>query len=77
MPQLSLYLDDLTMGVLRANARRETKSLSKYAADLIKQENVSAWPPSFWATYGALHDESFVVPIDIDVRLDGPLPDFE
>ena len=48
MPQLSLYLDDITMDVLRRSAEKEGVSLSHYARRLIQDQASSAWPVSFW-----------------------------
>lgn len=73
MPQLSLYLDESSMEALRRDAARAGKSLSKYAAEKIKAPAADPWPKSFWATYGALTDESFVVtedPYDADSIVD-------
>ena len=72
MPQLSLYIDDETMGVLRKNADERDVSLSRYARDLISSHNESAWPSDFWDVYGALKDDSFVVPEELDPSLDSP-----
>ena len=73
MPQLSLYLDDSTMEALRACSQREGVSLSKYVGQLIKDHAVPGWPMGFWDTYGALNDDSFVVPEELDAALDGVL----
>lgn len=79
MPQLSLYLNDAAMDGLRASAREANRSLSRYVADLVvsKQEG-RGWPEGYWEdVYGALSDDSFVVPADaLDASLDGPLPQF-
>lgn len=76
MPQLSLYMDEASMNFLKAQSKREGLSLSKYARkQLIKTDET--WPDSFWRTYGAVSDPSFVVPNDIDPELDGPLPNFD
>lgn len=72
MPQLSLYLDDATMSLLRTNALKEGISLSRYAKKRIEQDAFSAWPSSFWDTYGALEDNSFTVSEELDPRLDAP-----
>lgn len=75
MPQLSLYLDDATMECLRAESSRQGMSLSKFARTRLS-EKPSAWPSSFWDTYGAA-DESFSLPSEPDAALDGPLPSFD
>lgn len=78
MPQLSLYLNESAMDGLRASAQKANRSLSRYVADLVteKQEGCG-WPVGYWDdVYGALADDSFVVPAEPDAVLDGPLPQF-
>ena len=65
MPQLSLYLEDDTMDILRQDATREGVSLSKHASRVIRENNVSAWPKGFFDLYGALDDETFVAPPEL------------
>ena len=77
MPQLSLYLNSATMNTLRCNAARENKSLSRFVAELLERPYENAYPSSFWATYGAMTDPTFVVPDDIDPSIDGPVPSFD
>lgn len=76
MPQLSLYIDDKTMGELRKSADEQRVSLSRYARTVIQERERSAWPDAFWRTYGALNDDSFVAPEELDAALDGDLPLF-
>ena len=70
MPQLSLYIDDDTMEVLRAGAKAEGVSLSRYAADAILQKHNGPtqrdeWPTGYWeSVYGCLDDPTFVAPDD-------------
>ena len=65
MPQLSLYLDNDTMALLRQDAAREGTSLSKHASNIIRQNSLSAWPKGFFDLYGALDDETFVEPPEL------------
>lgn len=76
MPQLSLYLDDATMEALRNDAGNAQVSLSQYARQLIQNRADSAWPASFWTTYGALSDPSFVEQPELDASLD-EIPSFD
>lgn len=76
MPQLSLYLDDAAMEGLRSAAQSQRQSLSQYARERICGA-ASLWPQSFWGTYGALKDESFTLPAELDASLDGALPSFD
>ena len=77
MPQLSLYLDDITMDVLRRSAEKEGVSLSHYARRLIQDQASSAWPVGFCGTYGSVKDDSFVAPEELDPELDGELVSFD
>lgn len=59
MPQLSLYIDDTTMDVLRTSALVEGVSMSKYAANLIRDRALhGSWPHGYWeSVYGCLSDD--------------------
>ncbi len=72
MPQLSLYLDSSTMDVLRAHAARDNTSLSKYVSNMIGEYAASGWPEGFWDLYGALQDETFAEPDELDYSQDAP-----
>lgn len=77
MPQLSLYLDEETMTRLRDDSTKAQRSLSKYVGDLIRRDEAqAAWPEGYWSIYGALTDETFQLPCELDSALDGPLPAF-
>ena len=76
MPQLSLYLDDQEMASLRSRAKGAGVSLSRYVRTVLS-EQPSAWPGNFWSTYGALQDESFQLPSDLDESLDRRTPSFD
>ena len=76
MPQLSLYLDDITMSNVRQNAARANSSLSTYVRDVLREQDktdkTSLWPKGFFNLYGACDDETFVEPPEIPWELDGP-----
>ena len=74
MPQLSLYLDDATMETLRTSALGEGVSMSKYAANLIRNRaQFGGWPAGYWeSVYGCLDDDTFVID---DTALDAALDD--
>ena len=76
MPQLSLYIDDLMMGEMRAMASAEKRSLSRFAADAIRErlnahKKVAA--EGYWdRLYGCLaDDDSFTRPPQLETR---PIP---
>lgn len=72
MPQLSLYLDDETMELLRERSARSQDSMSKYVAKLIQRDDACVgWPQGYWEkVYGSLDDPTFVVPDEINAPLD-------
>ncbi len=76
MPQLSLYLDEPSMKSLREKSKREGLSISKYARIQLARSG-GTWPASFWDTYGALEDDSFAIPDELDASLDGVLPSLD
>lgn len=77
MPQLSLYLNDETMRLLRSDVKNEQTSISKYVSQLITRNASSSWPQGYWTeVYGCLDDDSFTVPNELDAALDGALPSF-
>lgn len=64
MPQLSLYITDENLAILRKRSKEEGISMSRYANRLIENDaGNSSWPQGFWSLYGAF-DESFEIPDD-------------
>ena len=64
MPQLSLYITDENLAILRARSAEEGVSMSRYANRLIEADARNAgWPRGFWDLFGAL-DDSFELPDD-------------
>lgn len=77
MPQLSLYLDDTEMTSLRNCAAREGVSLSRYARNVLsKDASANSWSSSFLSTFGAIADESFEVPAELDWNMDAKRAEF-
>ena len=65
MPQLSLYITDENLALLRSRAAEEGVSPSKHVGRLIQQDAQSGgWPSEFWELYGAIDDDSFCEPSD-------------
>ena len=61
MSQISLYMNELTMGKLRDGSQREGLSISKYVARIVETYlagDQDAWPVEYWDNvYGCLSDE--------------------
>lgn len=70
MAQLSLYLDEPTLSILKSNASRERLSLSKMAQKSIRSYAPHQWPAGFWDLYGAITDETFQEPEELAWELD-------
>jgi len=65
MPQLSLYVTEENLALLRARAKASGLSLSKHVNRLIEQDaNNAGWPKGFWNLYGAISDD-FEIPDDL------------
>ena len=56
MPQLSLYLDEPTMEMLREKSSRAHQSMSRYVTGLIRESGEGrGWPSGYWDNvYGCL-----------------------
>ena len=73
MAQLSLYVDDSTMEDLRRDAAREGKTLSKYAAGVLRERKTNGpWAPGVFGLYGVCGDGTFVAPPGIPWGFDAP-----
>lgn len=71
MAQLTLYLDAETEEKVRAAARREKKSLSRWAGEhLARAAGGGNWPKGYFELFGSVDDESFRVAEEIPSALD-------
>ena len=65
MPQLSLYITEENLEMLRARSEETGLSMSKYANRLIERDAEDlGWKQGFWDLYGALGDGALQVPDD-------------
>lgn len=68
MAQLSLYMDDVSMEELRADAEAAGKSISSYAREVLEKRHesgrgwVNGWPPGYFENLKPL---SFERPVDL------------
>jgi hypothetical protein len=65
MPQLSLYLDSETLGLVEEGARSRELSLSKYVASVLKEHVANDWPESIFGLFGSIDDDSFDAPAEL------------
>lgn len=83
MPQVSLYLDDETMELVRAGAKAEKTSLSKHVCGIIRGNQPRCSTPSglpaglLESLYGSIDDETFARPPQLDFALDAPRLSFD
>ena len=71
MSQMTIYLDPDTAKKIRAAAKQENKSLSRWAGEqLAKAAGVGQWPEGYFALFGSVDDPSFQVPQEISSSLD-------
>lgn len=61
MAQLSLYMDNIAMDALRADAAKRGVSISSFAREVLERRDDPAsrgwedgWPPGFFDLYGSL-----------------------
>ncbi len=67
MPWLFLDVDEPTMDRLKQNAVCEGVPAMTYVSELLRQKVArDVWPSSFWDTYGAITDETFDEPPELD-----------
>lgn len=60
IPQISLYIDELTLKKLEYVASTQHKSLSKWIIDQIKPEIEVVYPEDFESLFGSINDSSFM-----------------
>jgi len=60
MPQLSLYIDELTLKKIELAAKIEHLSISKFVVKKINESLHDSWPDGFEMLFGAISNDSFV-----------------
>ena len=78
MPQVSLYIDDVIMGEMKHSAAAEGVSLSRFAADAIRERihfpKAVATEGRWDRLYGCLaDDDSFARPVQLETHVIPPL----
>jgi len=66
MPQLNIYLDKESEKAVRAAARKQSLSLSKWAGrELLRAASKGKqWPEDYSTLLGSIQDETFSIPED-------------
>jgi hypothetical protein len=63
MPQVSIYLDQATLDRVKASAKEQHKSVSRWVGDCVKESFKDSYPPGFWDLLGSVPDDG---PDDIE-----------
>lgn len=61
MPQLSIYIDEITLKQIETVAKIEHISISKYVVKKLHESMHSKWPENYEELYGSIKDESFKI----------------
>ena len=72
MPQLSLYIDELTLKKIELAAKIEHLSISKFVVKKINESLHDSWPDGYDQLFGAISDDSFVSPDSLQYSDDLP-----
>lgn len=76
MPQLSLYLDEKTLKKIESAAKKEKLSLSQWVKNRIQNSLESNWPEGYFRLHGAIQDESFQAPDQLEFGNDAYREEF-
>lgn len=66
MPQISLYIDENTLEKIGEIAKNENLSISKWVENNIKSLIKNRYPEDFFSLFGAINDDSFQRPEELD-----------
>lgn len=66
MPQISLYIDKETLDKIEEIARSENLSISRWVGNNIKSLIKNRYPNDFFSLFGAISDDTFKRPADLD-----------
>lgn len=65
MPQISLYVDEITLKQIENAAKSEKKSISKWVSSKLKSLLHNRWPEGYFNLFGGIKDDSFTEPEDL------------
>ncbi len=72
MPQISLYIDEVTLKKIESAASRQHVSISKWVADQLRSKVDPIYPKGYEDLFGSISDESFVRPDQPRFQSDSP-----
>jgi hypothetical protein len=70
MPQISLYIDELTLKKAENAARQQHVSISKWVAEQIRARLEPVYPSGFEQLFGSISDDTFLKPNDMTFSKD-------
>jgi hypothetical protein len=68
MPQISLDIDQGILEKVEKIAKQKKTSVSNWIEDNIKKTLGNDYPNDFFELFGAINDDTFIVPIEIDQK---------
>jgi hypothetical protein len=68
MPQISLNIDQIIFEKIERIAKRKQTSVSDWVEDNIKKTLKNDYPDDFFELFGAIEDDTFIEPIEIDQK---------
>ena len=70
MGQVNIYIPDETKKRLKKAAQRSGFSISKLVALALEKYLCEAWPPSYFDQFGAIADDTFCAPEELELGSD-------
>jgi hypothetical protein len=70
MPQISLNIDQIIFEKIERLAKQKQTSVSDWVEDNIKKTLRNDYPDDFFELFGAIKDDTFIEPIEIDQKYD-------
>ncbi|MDR1025507.1 MAG: hypothetical protein LBL56_07250 [Treponema sp.] len=70
MPQISFNIDQIVFEKIKKIAKQKETSVSDWVEDNIKKALRDDYPNDFFELFGAINDDTFVEPIEIDQKYD-------
>jgi hypothetical protein len=68
MPQISLNIDQIIFEKIERIAKQKQTSVSDWVEDNIKKTLENNYPNDFFELFGAIKDDTFIEPIEIDQK---------
>jgi hypothetical protein len=76
MPQISLYIDEITLRTLEQRAKQDKISVSNWVGERIKKSMRDEYPRGFFDLFGSLKNVEFELPPQGKFVDDCPLEKF-